>query len=102
MAEEKAKVRGPRVPMTRKIDRKTVAFDPGLASDLISLQSLPFVIDSFTVWARQLGRMACPGCNVVGSIRASIETYGVVLECRRGDRGACDYQHEQLFSNRAE
>lgn len=84
--------------MTRKIDRKIVAFDPGLASDLISLQSLPFVIDSFTVWARQLGRLACPECNVVGSLRPSVEAYGVLIECRRG---VCDYAHEQLFSERA-
>ena len=84
--------------MTRKIDRKIVAFDPGLASDLISLQSLPFVIDSFTVWTRQLGRLACPECNVVGSLRPTVETYGVVFECRRG---ACDYSHEQLFHPKA-
>ena len=76
MPNEKAKAR---VPMTRRIDRKIVAFDPGLASDLFSLESLPYAIDSLTFWARQLARMVCPECKVVGSLRASIETYGVVL-----------------------
>ena len=99
MPNEKPKAREPRVPMTRKIDRKIVAFDPGLASDLISLQSVPYAIDSLTFWARQIvGRLACPECGVVGSLRTTIEPYGTVTDCRRA---ACCYLHEQLFSSKA-
>lgn len=95
---EKAKV-----PNTRLIDRKVIAFAPGgIAIDFISLTSLPYVFDSITFWIRQLDRMACPSCGVIGSLHvASIASYGIVFECRRGDRGLCDYEHEQLFNARA-
>ena len=91
-----------RFPNTRLIDRKVTAFAPaGIAIDFISLNSLPYAIDGIAFWAKQLSKMACPGCNVVGSLRISHEVYGTVIECRRGDRGLCDYEHEQLFNSKA-
>ena len=99
--DKKPKAAG--VPNTRLIDRKVTAFAPaGIAIDFISLTSLPYVFDSVAFWIKQLERMVCPSCGVVGSLSASIASYGILFECRRVDHGACDFLHEQLFSKRAD
>lgn len=76
-----------RVPNTWLMYRKVTAFAlAGIATDAL------------TFWTRQLSKMACPSCGVVGSLRVSLEMYGTETECRRGDRGLCDYTHEQFLN----
>lgn len=83
-----------RVPATRKIAGRIVPFNPGIAVDLYSLNSLAHIAQSIGFWDRQLTRMACPACGTTGSLELIREKYGIVVFCVR-DR--CDFEHEELF-----
>ena len=85
-------------PKTRRINNKIVPFTPnGTASDLLSLNSLPHIIESIAFWHQKLNRMICPQCHILGTLRAMEEQYGIRVTCAREDYELCSYAHEYIF-----
>lgn len=93
----------PRIPETRRIkaDNRVsiVPFNPNRAAELFTLESFEHVFDSLAFWARQMRRIACPDCGIVGSLVIDQMPHGIVVHlCST----VSDFEREAQFYGQAE
>jgi len=84
-----------KVPATRKIRGKTVAFNPRGIVELPALHTFEYVADSISFWYQRLEKTLCPGCGVVGTLEFVRRPFGLTFECSRVDK--CEHIEEIKF-----
>lgn len=84
-----------RVPKRRKVAGKIVPFAPDRAAELLSLRSFDQVIESLGFWAKQLCRVACPQCGIVGVLIIQHLAHGITVQCNR--QIECHFAREYNF-----
>ena len=68
---------------------------PGFAAGDTELSSFAYVSRSLGFWARQMSRIACDSCGVVGSVRVDVRNYAVRFDCDH-----CAFEHFELFEGK--
>lgn len=74
--------------------QKRVRVMPQRAATELEINSLDVVSDSIRFWSGRLRKLACPECDIVGSLEVRPLNYGIVVECARGQ---CGYEREVPF-----